>query len=293
MFSIRSIKLSSIILVFHLVLCVQIPFFAQAQAPPKIQDPDFYSYMNSENLMAQLDAIAIEIQSEPESMAYFSIYRKPTDLLGTNHRLFNQIKYYLVENRGIDKTRLVFINSGINLERGFYCFVIPPDSEQQPKSVEPDVPENETYKFDSHYYAMPYDPCAYDIGCLEGEYQLMQLDDYAEMLKKQGEAKAYLIGYAEYCPRCGSSFSYSKSGRLLKQIFYSRLDKSNIVLKMLLREKDYLINKHKVDSSRIVLINGGYREWRTVDLWIVSPNGEKPKLTPTTFPSKQKKKRKR
>jgi len=40
---------------------------------------------------------------------------------------------------------------------------------------------------------------------------------------------------------------------------------------------------------RIKTINGGYREWQAIELWLV-PKGEKPpKSTPETFPGKKRK----
>lgn len=262
------LKLASIILAFQLIHSFQICSFAQEQKPRPIQHPLFFPYTNSESLMVLLDDLAIDLQNEPNKVACFFVYRKSNELPGANFQLFNRIRYYLVENRGIDNNRLVFINSGIHSwDKGFECLIVLPDKEQQPGSMEPDIPENQSLKFDSHYYAMPYDICAFEIDCLDGEYRLAQVDDFAEVLKKREDVKAYLVGYGSYRS--------------------SKLEPSSVVLQMLYKEKNRLVNKHRIDSSRIILINGGYRKTRSVDLWIVPPSGDRPKLTPDKFPTRK------
>lgn len=268
MHSIHLQKLASIILLL-LIYSFQFSTFAQEQKPRRIQHPLFFPYTNTESLMALLDALAIDLQNESNKVACFYVYRKSNDLPGANFQLFNRIRYYLVENRGIDNNRLVFINSGIHsMDKGFECLIVLPDKEQQPGSMEPDIPENQSLKFDSHYYAMPYDICAFEIDCLDGEYRLAQVDDFAEVLKKRKGVKAYLVGYGSYRS--------------------SKLEPSKVIVQMLLAEKNRLVKKHGIDSSRIILINGGHRKTRSVDLWIVPPNGKKPTLTPDIFPNKKR-----
>ena len=45
--------------------------------------------------------------------------------------------------------------------------------------------------------------------------------------------------------------------------------------------RDYLVNERGIDSSRIVVVNGGFRESDTVELWVVPTGAAAPRATPT------------
>jgi hypothetical protein len=50
-------------------------------------------------------------------------------------------------------------------------------------------------------------------------------------------------------------------------------------------EKQLLIGVFGILPSRIHLIDGGYRKWRGVELWIVPPGEHPPIPTPNSFPT--------
>jgi len=47
------------------------------------------------------------------------------------------------------------------------------------------------------------------------------------------------------------------------------------------RSKDYLTRERGLDSSRLVVLNGGYRETDYFELWVVPQGAEPPRATPT------------
>lgn len=47
----------------------------------------------------------------------------------------------------------------------------------------------------------------------------------------------------------------------------------------------YLVTTRGIDASRIVVVNGGYRERTTVEFWIVPQGAQPPQATPTVQPS--------
>ena len=47
------------------------------------------------------------------------------------------------------------------------------------------------------------------------------------------------------------------------------------------RARDYLVTNRGIDGSRIVVLNGGYREEDCVELWIVPSGATVPQATPT------------
>jgi hypothetical protein len=51
--------------------------------------------------------------------------------------------------------------------------------------------------------------------------------------------------------------------------------------RLMTRARDYLINERGIDGSRIVIINGGFRESDSVELWIVPRGATPPRATPT------------
>jgi hypothetical protein len=53
------------------------------------------------------------------------------------------------------------------------------------------------------------------------------------------------------------------------------------VNKLMTRARDYLVNERGIDGSRIVVVNGGFREGDTVELWVVPIGASTPQATPT------------
>ena len=58
--------------------------------------------------------------------------------------------------------------------------------------------------------------------------------------------------------------------------------------RLLKRAKDYLVSQRGIDTSRIVLVNGGYREEDCVEVWIVPRGATPPRPTPTVQPGEVK-----
>ena len=51
------------------------------------------------------------------------------------------------------------------------------------------------------------------------------------------------------------------------------------------RAKEYLVQKHRIESERIVMMDGGFRETRSVELWIEESGAmNSPLATPTLKP---------
>lgn len=92
--------------------------------------------------------------------------------------------------------------------------------------------------------------CSYDD-------QKARLDNLAIELQNDPSTTSYVIAYAGRNSRAGAAD------------------------KLLNRAKDYLVQKRQLDQSRIVTVNGGYREEDCVELWVVPRGAEPPKPTPT------------
>jgi hypothetical protein len=53
------------------------------------------------------------------------------------------------------------------------------------------------------------------------------------------------------------------------------------VERLMTRARDYLTNERAIDASRITIVNGGFREEDSVELWIVPSGAAPPRATPT------------
>lgn len=93
------------------------------------------------------------------------------------------------------------------------------------------------------------------------EKKQVYLDYFADRLKKSPpDSMVHIIGYAGRRARVGEAQTRAKFA------------------------KDYLTQKRRVDSKRIVTIDGGYRDPAGVDLYITPRGRPKPLASPTVYP---------
>src|SRR6266536_5572992 len=92
--------------------------------------------------------------------------------------------------------------------------------------------------------------CSYDD-------QKARLDNLAIELQNDPSTTSYVIAYSGRTSRAGTAE------------------------RLLARAKAYLVQKRVVDPSRLVTINGGYREEDCVELWVVPRGATPPQPTPT------------
>jgi hypothetical protein len=88
-----------------------------------------------------------------------------------------------------------------------------------------------------------------------------RLDNFAIELQNNPGAQGYIIAYGGRVGRAGEA--------------QRRAD----------RARDYLVNTRGIDASRIVTVDGGYREELTVQLWIVPQGATPPAAEPSVDPS--------
>jgi hypothetical protein len=97
-----------------------------------------------------------------------------------------------------------------------------------------------------------------------------RLDRFAQFLKKApSSARGFIIAYGGQKGRAGEAKNRAKMS------------------------KDYLVRKHGIAASRIVAIDGGYREMVEVEHFIVPANVEGPTPSPSIAPSEVHLKRRR
>jgi hypothetical protein len=67
-------------------------------------------------------------------------------------------------------------------------------------------------------------------------------------------------------------------------VYSGRRSRAGQADKLAARAKDYLTRERGIDSSRLVIINGGYRESDYFELWLVPQGAEPPQATPSLQP---------
>jgi hypothetical protein len=87
-----------------------------------------------------------------------------------------------------------------------------------------------------------------------------RLDNLAIELQNNPGATGYVIAYAGRNSRAGEADRMTK------------------------RAADYLSTTRGISRDRIVVINGGYREANSFELWLVPQGAEAPRPTPTISP---------
>lgn len=87
--------------------------------------------------------------------------------------------------------------------------------------------------------------------------QKARLDNLAVELQHDPSTTAYIIAYG---------------GR------HSPLAQVEVLMK---RARNYIVEQRGIDASRIVVVNGGFREADSVELWIVPSGAAAPRATPT------------
>jgi hypothetical protein len=98
----------------------------------------------------------------------------------------------------------------------------------------------------------------FDVCCsCSFDDQKARLDNLAIELQNDPSTTSYVIAYAGRTSRAGQAE------------------------RLLIRARDYLIQKRGVDQGRIITLDGGFREEDCVELWVVPTGAKPPQATPT------------
>jgi hypothetical protein len=103
------------------------------------------------------------------------------------------------------------------------------------------------------YQSYEFDECK---GCTFDD-QKARLDNLVVALQNDPSARAYILAYG------------------------GRMSPIGQVEKLMSRARDYLVTQRGIDASRLVVVNGGFREEDSVELWIVPSGAAPPQATPT------------
>lgn len=111
--------------------------------------------------------------------------------------------------------------------------------------------------------AREFDEC---LNCTFDD-QKARLDNLAIELQNDPSTRAYIIAYG------------------------GRMSPLGQVEKLMTRARDYMVTRRGIDASRLVIVNGGFREADSVELWVVPSGAAPPQPTPTVQAGEIKRKR--
>jgi hypothetical protein len=236
------------------LICLLLTHTIQAQTtiPPAVKFDEFGDIAASD-LIARLDSLAVALQNDPTARAFIIVYRTRRDLRGLSNRYAHRMKSYLVDSRGMEAARIVTVDGGAAECLTQELWIVPLGATPKPRAdADADVYSfsDSAYKFDQHYYHLPPAPIYSSYWSVAPDALNAYLEAFAVVLRKEPRADAYLIAYKS-----------------------AQFDRPSLARTMLRREKDFLVKHLGIKSSRIKTVDGGYRKWREMELWIV-PHGE-------------------
>lgn len=225
-----------LIAILPLIVCSVV--LAQTEKPGA-RLVDQFGDIQQSDLIARLDNLAVQVEQEPEAKAFLVVYRTRRDLPGLSNRYAHRMKSYLMRTRGLPAARIVTIDGGISGCLTQELWIVSPGAAPRPRE---DAYQNSyapsIAKFDEHYF-----------GDNEDGYFANEADDLLEAygleLQKHPSSVAYLVAY-----------------RGLKE------SSKRSVPEVLRQERNFLIKEFRIKGNRIRTINGGFREWPTMELWV-------------------------
>lgn len=237
---------------------------AQTNIPPARKYDEFGDVAASD-LIARLDGFAIELQNDPNTRGFLVVYRARRDLPGLNNRYAHRMKDYLVNTRGLPAQRIVTVDGGETLCLSQELWIVPVGATPAiRKDAYPDSFHGGAYKFDEHYYQQPTDLADLSYWSVPPTNFHGYLEAFANALRKEPRATGYLVAYTNW-----------------------NRDRPTLAQKMLQTERNFLIKHFGLKPARIKTVNGGYRKWRAMELWIV-PHGEYAPFAPPARASKSR-----
>jgi hypothetical protein len=256
------------LLTLILLLCLSAVQSHARQQPGGARLFDSFGEIQWSDLIARLDAFAIDLQNAPGSTGFVVAYAEPQKFPGWPLRHAGAALSYLKETRGIDASRVHAFNGGLRDETVFELWLVPAGTEPHFK------PFDVSLLMSGRREAMPFDRFVAiergDPSVAEYYYAAPYVDDarlyeyFAEVLRRDPALRGCVIGYA------------------------SRRGRPAAARRIASRAKLAMAKSHAVDLGRVVALGGGRREYKMIELWLVPPGAELPRPTPDARPKPRK-----
>lgn len=230
--------------------------FAQT-SEPRARKVDEFGDIQASDLIARLDNLAIQLQNEPTARGFLIVYRERRDMPGLSNRYAHRMRDYLVNTRGIFRERVATVDGGIAGCLTQELWMVPPGGAPQPRpDAYFDTYQPSAYKFDEHPYSSPHGPEEIVYWREPPDELLAYLEAFALELQKNPKSHGYLVAYRS-----------------------TTRDSPTVTRTMLRTERNFLSQKFGIKPTQVKTIDGGTREWRTMELWIAQSREAVPIIT--------------
>ena len=101
---------------------------AQSNAPPAARPINiaYFPFVSLERAKPDLDRFASTLQAEPDSRGYYAVSIGSEACEGEEEFIAALLKDYLVRERGVSESRLVYVKGGVNFQGYVSIGLIPP-----------------------------------------------------------------------------------------------------------------------------------------------------------------------
>ncbi len=266
------LRLYTILLFISLALSTNLVTFAQSENPQPHKFDEFNGDAGSEYLKAALDNFALELHNQPNAQGYIIVYRSRREPQGISYRYVHRARNFLLVSRGIESNRIVAVDGGASDCFSYELWIVPAGAPSPKRRYTYETREDlsTAHLFDL-LNTFANDDVEVPPNATEND---LELRAFAAELKGNPKSRGYVIAYPQYCRDC----QYDGYKAILLR------DNAGTIQNILRAKRNYLVRDQRIDPSRIVTINGGYRKEREIELWIVPSKGYAPIPTPNQFP---------
>ncbi len=219
---------------------------------------DEYGDLIQDDEGVRLNAFGEGLAKSGSASGYILVYGGRLDPPGRARRYALRAKAYLVSTGGLSSERIVTMDGGYREGLTVELWIVP--SGAQPPIPSPNVVlqqgrEDEAWEFDEYTYGYEFSWNGYEVPAI-------RLDGFAEWLRSHPNSKGYVIAYA-----------LNRDDRRGIQG-----DGFGVARRFALGEKTYLTKTQQLHPARLVALDGGYSNVRTVVLWIVPAGAPPPRV---------------
>jgi hypothetical protein len=174
---------------------------AKEQGPPRARKVDEFGRLYGCSGGAHLDNFAIELQNDPDSVAYIMAYDAPHEAPLAAHFWGEYLRRYLVEYRGVEESRVRLLDAGRRAgdDLSVELWVVPPGAEPPaapPTKEKKGAARPFAGKF-TEYFAFDGAQFYDTDGGEPGDYHTgITFAAFRELLRRQPESQGYVVVYA-------------------------------------------------------------------------------------------------
>lgn len=233
---------------------------------------DEFGGITPEDMAARLEHLKPIVQKNKKK-GYIVVFRGKKQPIGFPIRYSQLLKTYLSFEMGLLQDQFKIVYGGEKEKFTIQLWSAPKMGSIPIENVAAERANVETpILFDSFLYPSDYGGpgCCYIHASTE-ESKLATIAEIGKILNDNPDSRFVIRFFGSRRePEIGGNADFQRS-----------------ISKILKKERDYLLNTIGIKKNRIITIDGGYREWREIEYWLVPKDGEIPKARSSVAPFKK------